>query len=108
MNDPISPIMSGAVGAAAQPRMIPVMTPGFGMAQVQETPDFSVLLSQAAGQSVQTLRQGEEVTQAAVMGRTGTQEMVEAVMSMETSLRMTLAVRDKCVEAYQEIMRMPI
>lgn len=108
MTDPISPVMSGAVGAYAQDRMTPVMTPGFGMAPVQGAPDFSALVSQAAGQAVQTLRQGEAVTQAAVTGRAGTQEMVEAVMSMETSLRMTLAIRDKAVEAYQEIMRMPI
>jgi flagellar hook-basal body complex protein FliE len=42
------------------------------------------------------------------MGRVGTQEMVEAVMAMETSLRTTVAIRDKVVEAYQEILRMPI
>jgi flagellar hook-basal body complex protein FliE len=108
MTELISPIMAGAAGVSPQGRMTPVMTPGFGTAPIQGAPDFSALVSQATGQAVQSLRQGEAVTQAAVMGRTGTQEMVEAVMSMETSLRTTLAIRDKCVEAYQEIMRMPI
>lgn len=108
MIDEISSVAAGLGGSPDIGRMRPVMTPGFGVAPVQEGAGFSELVSRAAGGALETLRAGEETTHAAVMGRAGTQEMVEAVMSMETSLRMTVAIRDKCVEAYQEIMRMPI
>ena len=34
--------------------------------------------------------------------------MVEATMEMETTLRLAVSVRDRLVEAYQQIMQMPI
>ena len=105
MIDKISALTSGAAPVG---RMTPVMTPGFGVAKIPGGADFSALVQNATSGALNTLRVGETVTQSAVMGKAGTQEMVEAVMSMETSLRTTLAIRDKCVEAYQEIMRMPV
>lgn len=99
--------MIGA-GTAAQRPMEPLMVPGFGVRPVKAGAGFSELVQNASMAALTTLRQGEAVTQAAVMGRVGTQEMVEAVMAMETSLRTTVAIRDKVVEAYQEILRMPI
>ena len=108
MIEQISTVTSGAAGLTAAGPMRPIMTPGFGVAPVQDPAGFSELVSRAAGDALETLRAGEATTHAAVMGWAGTQEMVEAVMSMETSLRMTVAIRDKCVEAYQEILRMPV
>lgn len=108
MIEQLSSVTAGASGLSGASALRPLMTPGFGVAPVQEGPGFSELVNRAAGSALQTLRTGEATTHAAVMGRAGTQEMVEAVMSMETSLRMTVAIRDKCVEAYQEIMRMPV
>lgn len=105
MVESVSLIGSGLSGPV---RMEPVMTPGFGIRQAETGAGFSQLVQNASMAALTTLRQGEAVTQAAVMGRVGTQEMVEAVMAMETSLRTTVAIRDKMVEAYQEILRMPI
>lgn len=108
MIEQLSSVTAGPPGLTGPSAMRPVMIPGFGLAPVQDGPGFSELVSRAAGGALETLRAGEATTHAAVMGRAGTQDMVEAVMSMETSLRMTVAIRDKCVEAYQEIMRMPV
>jgi flagellar hook-basal body complex protein FliE len=105
MVESVSLIGSGLAGAT---RMEPLMVPGFGVRPADTGTGFSELVQNASMAALTTLRQGEAVTQAAVMGRVGTQEMVEAVMAMETSLRTTVAIRDKVVEAYQEILRMPI
>ena len=54
------------------------------------------------------LRTGEAATIRAVTGRASVQEVVEAVAQAELSLQKITAVRDRVVNAYQEIMRMPI
>lgn len=105
MVDSVSAIGAGLAGGS---RIEPIMVPGFGVRPVETGAGFTELVQNASMAALTTLRQGEAVTQAAVMGRVGTQEMVEAVMAMETSLRTTVAIRDKVVEAYQEILRMPI
>lgn len=108
MIESIAAATSGIGETSGVTPLKPMMIPGFGIAPTQEGPSFSDLIEQAAGETLQSLRAGEATTRDAVLGKVGPQEMVEAVMSMETSLRMTVAIRDKCVEAYQEIMRMPI
>lgn len=69
---------------------------------------FGDMLRDAAEQSVQAVRQGDEVATSGLTGDASIQQVVEATMSMESTVRVSVAVRDKIVEAYQEIMRMPI
>jgi flagellar hook-basal body complex protein FliE len=45
---------------------------------------------------------------AAVSGHTSLQEVVEAVNAAELTLQTVVAVRDRMIAAYQEILRMPI
>ena len=69
---------------------------------------FGDMLRNAASHSVQTVRTGDEVATAGLTGQAGIQQVVEATMTMESTVRVSVAVRDKIVEAYQEVMRMPI
>ena len=82
--------------------------PSLQPAQQVPAGNFTDMISKAAQSSLQTIRSGEVTAQQAIIGQVGTQQAVEAVMAMENSLRTSLAVRDKMVEAYQEIMRMPV
>ena len=66
------------------------------------------MLRAAAQQSAESVRQGDEVATAGLIGDASVQQVVEATMDMESTVRVSVAVRDKIVEAYQEIMRMPI
>ncbi|SHH78071.1 flagellar hook-basal body complex protein FliE [Cognatishimia maritima] len=81
-------------------------------AQVAEGSDapqsFGDMLRTAAAQSVENVRQGDEVATQGLTGKAGIQQVVEATMTMESTVRVSVAVRDKIVEAYQDIMRMPI
>ena len=70
--------------------------------------NFGDMLRDAAAQSVHNVRQGDEVATQGLTGQAGIQQVVEATMTMESTVRVSVAVRDKIVEAYQEIMRMPI
>ena len=62
----------------------------------------------AATDFMQTLRQSEETVKAGLAGRADPQAVVEALAATELAVQTAVAVRDKVVEAYQEILRMPV
>lgn len=55
-----------------------------------------------------TLRTGEETVQAGLAGRADPQAVVEAMAATELAVQTAVAVREKVVQAYQEILRMPV
>jgi flagellar hook-basal body complex protein FliE len=54
------------------------------------------------------LSKGEDVAKAAMTGRADPHALVEALASSKTAVETVATVRDKVVEAYQEILRMPV
>ena len=62
----------------------------------------------AATDFMETLRQSEETVKAGLAGRADPQAVVEALAATELAVQTAIAVRDKVVEAYQEILRMPV
>lgn len=60
------------------------------------------------GSFAETLRTGEETARAAMMGNADPHALVEALASSQTAVETVVTVRDKVVEAYQEILRMPV
>lgn len=69
---------------------------------------FSDFLKQKVSDSIDTIRSGEKASAAAVTGQADLTEVVQAVTSAELTLQTVVAVRDRLISAYQEIMRMPI
>lgn len=74
----------------------------------QDTTSFSQMVAKSASQAVETVRQGDATAMAGLAGQAGIQQVVEATMAMESTVQVSVALRDKFVEAYQEIIRMPI
>jgi flagellar hook-basal body complex protein FliE len=70
--------------------------------------DFSQFLSQAMNSAVSTMKQGEQVAATQVTGQADVVNVVNAVNAAELSLDTVVAVRDKVISAYQNIMQMPI
>ncbi len=66
--------------------------------------DFSKVASDFAN----TLRQGEETAAAAMTGDADPHALVQALAQTELAIETAVTVRDKVVEAYQEILRMPV
>ena len=70
--------------------------------------DFSTMVANAAQEAVETVRTGDSMAIAGLKGQAGLQQVVEATMAMESTVQVSVALRDKLVEAYQDVMRMPI
>lgn len=71
-------------------------------------PDFAEMVAKGASEAVSTVRNGDATALAGLSGTAGIQQVVEATMAMESTVQVSVALRDKLVEAYQEIIRMPI
>lgn len=69
---------------------------------------FSNMLKTAVKDSIDTIRAGEKASADAVMGTASLTDVVEAVNAAEMTLQTVVAVRDRMIQAYQEIMRLPI
>ncbi|MEM8987133.1 MAG: flagellar hook-basal body complex protein FliE [Pseudomonadota bacterium] len=71
-------------------------------------PSFADMVEDAIASSVETIKTGEEMSAAAAKGEAELVDVVTAVAAAEVTLETVVAVRDKVISAYQQIMRMPI
>ena len=88
----------GALGAARSP--VAGKASGLG--------DFSALLQNALGGTAQAGHLAESQALAAVSGKGDIVDVVTAVAESEAALETLVAVRDRVIAAYEDIMRMPI
>lgn len=61
-----------------------------------------------AGDFAQTLARGESTAMGAMTGQADSQALVQALTQTELAVETAVTVRNKVVEAYQEILRMPV
>ncbi len=61
-----------------------------------------------AGNFAETLVQSEQMARVAMVGGADPHALVQALASSKTAVETVATVRDKVVEAYQEILRMPV
>ncbi len=69
---------------------------------------FGDMLGEALQQAVNASKQSEAVSARAVAGKADVTDVVTAVTNAEVALDTVVAVRDRVISAYQEIIRMPI
>ncbi|MGR3821057.1 MAG: flagellar hook-basal body complex protein FliE [Salipiger marinus] len=86
--------------AATLPAMTP--QPGTGTGTVKET------FAAAAEEFQQTLLQAETTASAAMTGDADPHALVQALAQSELAVETVVTLRNKVVEAYQEILRMPV
>jgi flagellar hook-basal body complex protein FliE len=87
-----------------------------GTASSGATPSVATPAAGGFGDMVQSALKGvvdqshtaEQQSMAAISGHGDLMDVVSAVSQADLSLQTTLAVRDRVVQAYQDIMRMPI
>ena len=70
--------------------------------------DFSSFMKDAAKDSVNTLKEGELMSIKGISGEADLTDVVSAVNSAEATLQLVTTLRDRIIQAYQEIIRMPI
>ncbi len=71
-------------------------------------PGGSGTLANAARDFAATLQKGEDTALAAMTGGADSVSLVQALAQTELAVETAVTVRDKVVEAYQEILRMPV
>ena len=69
---------------------------------------FGSALADAMKDAVGTLRAGETAATQGAAGQGDIVQVVSAVNAAEMTLETVVAIRDKVISAYQDIMRMPI
>ncbi len=65
-------------------------------------------VAQLAKDFAETLKQGEETALASMTGGADPHALVQALAQTELAVETAVTVRNKVVEAYQEILRMPV
>lgn len=70
--------------------------------------DFGQMVQNAIGDAAGAAHQAEQAGLAAASGKADIVNVVTAIAQAETTLETVMAVRDQVIQAYQEIMRMPI
>jgi len=79
-----------------------------GISAEDDGVSFSDFLKQKAQDSIDVMRASETISAKAVTGEADVVDVVQAVNAAEMTLNTVVAVRDRLISAYQEIMRMPI
>lgn len=69
---------------------------------------FSQMVTNAASDALATQHVAEQQSMLAAAGKADLTEVVTAVANAEVTLQTVVAIRDKVVSAYTDIMRMPI
>ncbi|MFV0360855.1 flagellar hook-basal body complex protein FliE [Tropicimonas sp.] len=83
---------------AAQPAVAP--EPGSGAG--------ADILGRVLNDFASTLAEGEAVSKEAMLGRSDPHALVMALTQTELAVETAATLRDRVVEAYQEILRMPV
>lgn len=107
----IDPVVSRAAGAYADALRRAASGgeegQGTGPAAAQG-PSFGAVLGNVLSGAVETGRQAEATSLAAAAGTANVTQVVTALNNAEVTLQAVVAVRDRVVQAYQDILRMPI
>jgi flagellar hook-basal body complex protein FliE len=69
---------------------------------------FANLLENAGSEALHTVQAGEKASIQALAGKADLADVVSAVSNAEVTLQTVVAVRDRVVAAYLDILKMPI
>ena len=77
-------------------------------ATTPDAPGTPSLPGRLAEDFAAVLDRGEDTAKAAMTGRADPHALVQALSATELAVETAVTLRDKVVEAYQEILRMPV
>lgn len=100
--------IASAVAAYANAAAAKGQVPGLEARTAPAASDFANLVKDAIGSVKGTLNQGEKLSLQAANGSADLTKVVTAVTNAEVALQTVVTVRDKVIQAYQDIIRMPL
>lgn len=69
---------------------------------------FADLVGDTLSNAIDSGKKSEQLSAKAIAGKADLNEVITAVTNAEVTLQAVLAVRDRVISAYQDIVRMPI
>jgi flagellar hook-basal body complex protein FliE len=103
------------IAANAYARLATITNPSNALArtvgdgnEAQSGPNFGQVLKDVVNSVVESGRKTDLQTQAAAAGKANLVDVVTAVSETEVAIQTLVSVRDKVIQSYEEIMRMPI
>jgi len=103
MADPIANAAAAAYSNASR-----IAGAGLGARDGAPEGGFGDLLRKAAENAVETLKQGELASLQGVAGKADIAQVAAAVANADATLQTIVAVRDRVIAAYQDIIKMTI
>ena len=102
--------LAGRLYADALSTARPQAQPAAGNAtgQAQQGYNFGRALQDSAMETLRAVQQGEQTVKAGLAGKADAHSVVQALAQTELAVETATTVRDKVVEAYNEILRMPV
>jgi flagellar hook-basal body complex protein FliE len=97
---PVAPISSAAQIASAYGNS--------AAAKPAAAADFGAMVTEVAQSALQTVQKSEHIAAAGVSGTADVQQVVQALSDAELTMQTVVAVRDKVLGAYNDIMKMTI
>ncbi len=82
--------------------------PGFAGPTESKSSDFANILKDATQNAAAALHEGEAQSLRAAAGNADLNDVVAAVGKAELTLQTVVTLRDRIIQAYQEVLRMPI
>lgn len=70
--------------------------------------DFASLLKDGVKSAIDSGKRSEELSKQAIQGKADIRDVVAAVNNADLTLQTVVAVRDKVIGAYNDILKMPI
>lgn len=101
----MTPLAAAKAYAATQQTL--GVDPGIGVEKASG-PGFGEILKSAMSDAMNASKTAETKMAQQVQGKADLVDVATAVSSAEASLETVMAIRDQVINAYQEIMRMPI
>jgi flagellar hook-basal body complex protein FliE len=103
MADPIANAAAAAYANAGK-----IASAGLGARDGAQDGGFGDLVRKAAEGAVDALKQGEQASLQGVMGKADIAQVAAAVANADATLQTIVAVRDRVIGAYQDIIKMAI
>jgi flagellar hook-basal body complex protein FliE len=103
-------MQTAASAAKAYAALAKLAQPGEAGSKVADTggQNFGALLKDTMSAVTQAARSSDTQAQALAAGKANVVDVVTAVAESEVAVETLVAVRDRVIAAYEEIMRMPI
>lgn len=83
-------------------------TSGADAAKPSSGPSFGDVLKSSISSAIDAQHKSEQVSAAAVTGKANMTDVLQAVNDAELALNTVLAIRDRVVQAYEQVLRTPM